>query len=51
MGYPGYIFDYKRVYNSDGNSEEFLFELPYGLILGEIKIIKFGLTESSKLGK
>ena len=51
VGYPDSIFDGIRVYNSDENSEEFLFELPYVVIFGVIEIKMFGLTESSKLGE
>ena len=51
MGYPDSIFDGIRVYNSDENSEEFLFELPYVVIFGVIEVKMFGLTESSKLGE
>ena len=51
VGYPDSIFDGIRVYNSDENSEEFLFELPYVVIFGVIEVKMFGLTESSKLGE
>ena len=44
-GYPGFIFDGIRVYNSDGNSEELLVKLPYGVIFGAIYSIIFVLAE------
>ena len=51
VGYPGYIFNGIRMYNSDGNSEELLYKLSYGVIFRVIESIIFGLTESSKLGE
>ena len=39
------------MYNSDGNSEELLVKLPYGVIFGAIYSIIFVLTEYSKLGE
>ena len=51
VGCPGFIFDGIRVYNSDGNYEESLFELPYGVIFDAIESTMFSLTESSKLGE
>ena len=39
------------MYNSDGNSEELLLELPYGVIFGAIESIIFGLTTSSTFGE
>ena len=50
MGYSGSIIDGIRVYNSYGNSGEFLFELPYGFIFEVIESTIFGLTDYFKFG-
>ena len=51
MRYPGSIFDVITVYNSNGDSEELIVELPYGVLFGAIETILFGLTESVKIGE
>ena len=50
-GMSWFHFDGIRVYNSDGNYKESMFELPYGVIFDAIESTMFSLTESSKLGE